>query len=330
MARPKDMPTEFPHGTRSRYVAQKCRCDECRKANRDYAAALAKKKVDGVLKISVPLKYKDIQKPIFGRMQTVRVRTCPGFGDQPCPTDARLRKDTKGGLCGTCRGKAVYDGMVPAKKARARLRHLSKHGMGNRTVADAAGVALSVILKIVSGERTQIRLATETRILEVTLDARADHALIPASPTHRLIKKLRKLGFSTMELAEELGIACVNNLYMKHDQVTVARAAQIEKIYRRELAAHKDERRLARHLARLELCHECGLSHAPVERQARVRRMLPCTAREIVEAYPCTYSLTRQDRGHGQESRMAFRDLRAIGAEPRGFIWYPRADPENG
>ena len=31
------------HGTRSRYVRQKCRCEDCRAANREYARARARK-----------------------------------------------------------------------------------------------------------------------------------------------------------------------------------------------------------------------------------------------------------------------------------------------
>lgn len=30
-------PTRYEHGTRARYVAAKCRCDDCRRANREYA-----------------------------------------------------------------------------------------------------------------------------------------------------------------------------------------------------------------------------------------------------------------------------------------------------
>ena len=48
MTRPADMspPERFPHGTRARYVSR-CRCDECRRANREYAHERAIAKVYG-------------------------------------------------------------------------------------------------------------------------------------------------------------------------------------------------------------------------------------------------------------------------------------------
>lgn len=39
-------PESWPHGVRARYVAG-CRCDDCRRANREYAASRAKAKVYG-------------------------------------------------------------------------------------------------------------------------------------------------------------------------------------------------------------------------------------------------------------------------------------------
>lgn len=42
-------PERFAHGTRARYVAGKCRCDACRKANRDYARARAHGEHNGVI-----------------------------------------------------------------------------------------------------------------------------------------------------------------------------------------------------------------------------------------------------------------------------------------
>jgi hypothetical protein len=48
MSRPNDLPAidKFPHGTRARYVSG-CRCDLCRKANRDYAHKRAVKQIFG-------------------------------------------------------------------------------------------------------------------------------------------------------------------------------------------------------------------------------------------------------------------------------------------
>jgi hypothetical protein len=74
----------------------------------------------------------------------------------------------------------------------------------------------------------------------------------------------------------------------------------------------------------------CGLSHAIEDRLPRVRRMLPCTTKEIQEAYSCVYP----DDGYEKLiegkvvmqhiPRMLFRDLEMVGAvRLRGSgLWY--------
>lgn len=57
------------------------------------------------------------------------------------------------------------------------------------------------------------------------------------------------------------------------------------------------------------VCVRCGYSHCPPMRRKAIRRMLPCEAALIVDAWPCRYE------GKGGR-RALLRDLHAIGAQP--------------
>jgi hypothetical protein len=57
---------------------------------------------------------------------------------------------------------------------------------------------------------------------------------------------------------------------------------------------------------------DCGLSHRPEDRLARLRRILPEAPSIIAKRFPCTYP--NQTDGVSL-SRTLYRDLRAIGAK---------------
>lgn len=56
-------------------------------------------------------------------------------------------------------------------------------------------------------------------------------------------------------------------------------------------------------------------------RLARLRRLLPATAREIVEAYPDAWDLERDGQTRLAGSRRLERDLSAVGAVCVGRVW---------
>lgn len=95
------------------------------------------------------------------------LRACPGVHGRPCPRYAHLRKDSKGGLCITCRKALVFDGLVDAAPARKHLRKLSRRKVGYKQAADSACVSITVVARILSGEKAQIRASTSRKILEV-------------------------------------------------------------------------------------------------------------------------------------------------------------------
>lgn len=65
----------------------------------------------------------------------------------------------------------------------------------------------------------------------------------------------------------------------------------------------------------LSPCMECGLPHSPVRRRAVLRRMLPATSGEVLEAWPHLWSGTKFGR------ELLRRDLRELGAVSHGGEW---------
>lgn len=92
-----------------------------------------------------------------------------------------------------------------AAPARRHLRKLSRRGVGYNSVGDASDVGRTTLAKILSGKKRRIRKRTLDRILEVTSEAVADHALVPAARTQAMLRELEREYFSKAEVARQLG-----------------------------------------------------------------------------------------------------------------------------
>jgi hypothetical protein len=125
-----------------------------------------------------------------------------------------------------------WNGIVSAEKARAHLAELSKAGVGRRVVGDVTGVADSVLTEVIAGRKTNIRARTERLILGVTVAAAADHALVPAADTWKLIDELLADGHSKAELARLLGYK-MPALQLRRSQVTVRNAYDVKQLHER-------------------------------------------------------------------------------------------------
>lgn len=128
------------------------------------------------------------------------------------------------------RNAGDWNGIVSASKAQRHLIELSHAGVGRRSVRDVCGVAETVLSDIVRGRKTQIRARTERAILAVTKEALADHALVPAGPTWKLLDELISDGYTKTELARHLGCAS-HALQVSRHQVTVRNAYKVERMY---------------------------------------------------------------------------------------------------
>lgn len=221
----------FGHGTRARYVAG-CRCDGCRSANSAYQRARTVAANEAVRSLaSAPAAI--IEKGWrFGSPR--RYRACPGDGDRPCPSRHHVRKDSPGGRCRDCRLALIANDLVSAAPARRHLLSLARAGIGRRSVAAACDVADSILGAVRSGARRQLRRQTLARILSVTPDARADHALVPAARTWRWIRKLLDEGFTREYLARQLGSkARQPKLQLRRGHVLARTEARVGRLYRR-------------------------------------------------------------------------------------------------
>lgn len=174
------------HGTRARYVVG-CRCDECRAANTAFYHERHARAKEAAA---------DIEPSPDGR--------CPGIEGEPCPHGTKLRSDSTA-VCHRCRSRLVWNGLVDAGPARNHIRRLSRRQVGDRSVADAAGVARSIVAKIRTGEKKRIRKRTRDAILEVDTGAVADHAHVPAGPTWTRLRELEIEYLTKGRLALALG-----------------------------------------------------------------------------------------------------------------------------
>lgn len=129
-----------------------------------------------------------------------------------------------------------WNGIVSAEKARAHINRLAYHGIGRRAVSDACDVSDSILHEIALGKRLRIRARTERKILEVTQAAAADHTLIDATPTWKLLAALIASGYTKARLAAELGCK-TPALQIKKTQVTVRTAHKVRLMHERLITA---------------------------------------------------------------------------------------------
>lgn len=172
-----------------------------------------------------------------------RARYVAGCRCAPCTT--ANREYARGRALALVRGG--WNGLVSSEKARTHLLELRRAGIGRRAVAASCDVALSIIAGIASGERRQIRAATERKILAVDAGARSDASLVPAKATWAAVKRLRKLGLPKAEIARRMG-SKTPALQLRARLVLARSEAAVLRILREE------QRKRA-------VCR-CGLSHA--------------------------------------------------------------------
>jgi hypothetical protein len=227
MNRPVDLPPaeRHAHGTRARYVAAKCRCAPCKESNRLYYHKRQRRGRELAAQLApAPTR------PILGRDGRPHERACPGVNGQPCSIGAYLRKDSMA-VCRACRDRLSFNGLVDAARARKHLRYLSRAGVGRDAVSAAGDVAVTVLSEVFRGEKLRIRVETERRILEVSAGARADHALVPAAPSWRLIGKLLERGFTRGDIAHALGRE-TPSLQLRRGRILARTALEVRRLYK--------------------------------------------------------------------------------------------------
>jgi len=197
---------DHAHGTRACYV-RGCRCAPCRQANTTVYHKRQRRAKEALADFT-PRAPIAVEQKFTRRDGSIRTRTylgCPGIDESGCPRGRHLRKDSVGGICGDCRVSLVWNGLVDAKPARRHLKRLSKRGVGYKQVAAACDIGTTTVFEILSGQNKQTRKRTADAILAVDEDAVADHGLIPAGPTWKLLRELEAEYFTKGEVARLLG-----------------------------------------------------------------------------------------------------------------------------
>src|SRR5262245_10530823 len=129
------------------------------------------------------------------------------------------------------RQRGQWNGLVPADRAAAHLRWLSRRGVGRRASA-ASGVASSALVEITRGAKVWIRAATARRILAVDTSCVSDHALIASARAHRRLQRLRAEGYPARRLAKFLGYSGDGLQFTPGRKMTARNVWRIERLYR--------------------------------------------------------------------------------------------------
>jgi predicted amidophosphoribosyltransferase len=218
-----------PHGTRVRYVLG-CRCKPCTAAN--LALYHARQKQIAEHAVEVRPSGPALEGELVRAGKIYRVRRCPGANGKPCVKGGAWLRI--GDVCKACIERAtVWNGLVETSRVRRHLQRLSRVGVGRRSVADIAGVALSSIHAIKTGRKRRIRAQLERRILAVTKDVMNEATLVDAKPTWKRIGWLLRQGFTRQELARRLGSKSKTPaLQLKTDRITARKALAVERLYR--------------------------------------------------------------------------------------------------
>lgn len=224
--------TDSPHGTRARYVGGRCRCDECKGANRAYYHHRMLRADEAALDV------KPSGPPLPGILvragRTHNVWRCPGANGSPCVVEGGSWLRGKHSVCRTCVERAtVWNGLVPATRARRHLLKLRRAGVGYKSVAASCDIASSALSEIIGKRKTQIRKTTEARILAVDVGARAGGANVPAAPSLVLIDRMLARGFTRGAIAVLLGGKTRALQFGPRPMMTLERATAIERLWRR-------------------------------------------------------------------------------------------------
>ena len=215
-----------PHGTRAKYVYEKCRCFECRVANTNYQCGR-----DAAVRLPWRCHHSAggtycVRSLVTGEIALKGVSRAEAFAHRD-----RLNAP--------CKKKPGYQ-LVRTLRVRNHLKRLAAAGIGSRQVSKACGVTRNVLLRIQEGEIQKTRRETEARILGVDVADLADGALVDAGPTWSLLEEMLRAGHTKTAIAGLLGSnAKVPALQIRRDYCTSGTAKAVEALHRRLILGEK-------------------------------------------------------------------------------------------
>lgn len=132
--------------------------------------------------------------------------------------------------------------LISSAGVRAHLLELAAQGVGLRSVSAACDVPRSILWGIRSSRRPNVRADVARRILDVDTSVIADHALVPARASQRLIAELVEEGFPRCQLAAALGsTAKTPALQFTKKRVLAKSAQRIRKLHEKLIGPEGDD-----------------------------------------------------------------------------------------
>lgn len=118
--------------------------------------------------------------------------------------------------------------LVDAAPVRAHLELLRANGVGKRTIAQRAGVAQTVVNRLIGIDHSRpaqrVHPNTARKLLAVTLDDLADGQTVPGIGTQRRLQALVAIGWTQAALAARIGWTLGNLNALVHGRRDVAAA----------------------------------------------------------------------------------------------------------
>jgi hypothetical protein len=198
---------DYPHGTRARYTAQKCRCNDCRRANREYARTITR---DPRVS-SIP-----VQKHIAAlQAQGIGLRAISDATDIPRVALKRwqlgqptIKRSLAEKILATDIAIIADHATVPADETRRLLRELVAEGYGKGQLAKLLGNQVPALQY--KGDRVLAKTAMRVRNLHASLLAEGDDlpSEKPTTPREQILVALVWFDSITAEdLFDSMGLA---------------------------------------------------------------------------------------------------------------------------
>lgn len=125
---------------------------------------------------------------------------------------------------------------IDATDVRAHILELRQRGVGKRTIATLAEVALTTVDKLSKNPDRLVDPTVAERLLSVTIDDARGRQYVPAGPTWRKVHALRRAGWTKKRIAQEMtGNPNTIALQLGRKRITAANARKVERIYRKHL-----------------------------------------------------------------------------------------------
>lgn len=113
------------------------------------------------------------------------------------------------------------------------IAYLKSYGLGCKAIGQACDCSPATIRLLSNGRLRTILRVTEQRILSVTPEAIADHALVDGDMTRKMLRELLDEGYSWRQLSRELKRTTLHVFYVK--SVAAKTQLRVEKLYRRAM-----------------------------------------------------------------------------------------------